>query len=138
MDDNRKRREFQWVKTLTTKGFWEWMDEMHARAYALAQQHYYEAMSIELPPRLRNAVILKADQVREGWDNINRVTVEVASNNEFKTSAELIHGLTATEAAIYNVQEPSVIWIAGRAIVVRQATDEEIEEVTKDEHSKAI
>ena len=136
MDEHEKKRKFQWVKTLTNKHFWEWMDDMHSAAYGLAQKHYFEAMSVVLPPRYRNAVLVQADKIREQWDNITSVTVDDTGNIEFKTSTELIHGLTATEAAIYNVQEPSLIWRAGRAIVVRQATAEEIEEVKKSESEK--
>ena len=135
MDDNQKRRLFQKAKSMTSKTFWNWMNDLHTRAYALAEKHYQEAMEIELQPKQRKAVILKAEQIREQWDGLKTVSVDDSANTEFRTSAEVIHGLTATEAAIYNVQEPSVIWIAGRAIVVRQATPEEIEEVT---HEQAI
>ena len=129
MDEREKTRIFQKAKAMSTKKFWQWMNDLHTRAYALAEKHYQEAMDIVLQPKQRNAVILKAEQIREQWDGLETVTVDDTDNIDFKTPTELIHGLTATEAAIYNVQEPSLIWIAGRAIVVRQATEQEIEEV---------
>lgn len=76
MDDQQRKRIFQKVKSMTTQGFWKWMNSVHTRAYALAQKHYDEAMSIALQPKQAAAVKAKAQEIRESWDGIVTVTIE--------------------------------------------------------------
>ncbi|MNI98695.1 hypothetical protein D3C73_1575890 [compost metagenome] len=49
---------------------------IHSRAYAKAQQHYEEAMSIVLQPKQANAVSAKAKEIRETWDGMATITME--------------------------------------------------------------
>ena len=71
-----KRAFYQRVRKAGWREFWRIMDEFHARAYCLAEQHYQEAMDIVLQPRQKAAVIGKARQIREQWDGIYEVTTD--------------------------------------------------------------
>lgn len=126
MDENQKRRIFQYVKTLTLKKFWQWMNEVHTRAYAMRMNHIQEAM--ECHPRISKPmveqVLRKAEEIREQWDGLKTVTVEDTESAAFRTSTEIIKDLTPTEAAIYNLTEEAVISISDRKFIVRPAPAE--------------
>ncbi|MBO2943631.1 hypothetical protein JJQ72_06515 [Paenibacillus sp. F411] len=126
MDENEKRRVFQWIKTLSMKTFWQWMNDVHTRAYAKGMNHMKEAM--ECHPRISkpmvDQVLLKAEEIREEWDGLKTVTINDTEDAQFKTATELIHGLTATEAYIYDLQGEELIIIAGRRFMVRPAGEE--------------
>ncbi|MNB95741.1 hypothetical protein D3C75_429280 [compost metagenome] len=76
MNEMEKRRAFQRVKSMTNESFWKWMNAMHSQAYYKAEQHYQEAMAIELQPKQANAVIAKAQEIRETWDGMATVTID--------------------------------------------------------------
>ena len=76
MSRQDKRVFYQRVKKAGYREFWKLMDEFHARAYRLAEQHYQEAMDIVLQPRQKAAVVAKAREIRELWDGIHEVTVD--------------------------------------------------------------
>jgi len=128
MDDNQKRRLFQKVKTFSAKTFWQWMNEIHTRAYAKGMNHMKEA--IECHPRISKPmveqVLLKAEEIREKWDGLQTVTIDDTEAAQFKTAAEMIHNLTATEASIYKLQEKAVINIAGRNFFVEPVQEEDL------------
>jgi hypothetical protein len=84
MTDDQKRRYFQRFKSLTAKRFWQEMNELHTRAYAKAEQHYQESMSIVLQPKQAAAVIAKATEIREQWDGMATVTVDETEDAVFK------------------------------------------------------
>ncbi|MEC0169884.1 hypothetical protein [Paenibacillus graminis] len=84
MDEQQRRKVFQWVKSLTNAKFWSWMNFVHSRAYAKAQQHYEEAMSIVLQPKQAAAVTSKAKEIRESWDGMAEITMEETEGTEFK------------------------------------------------------
>jgi len=84
MTHDDKRRYFQRLKSLSTDKFWQSMNELHTRAYAKAEQHYREAMSIVLQPKQAAAVIAKAQEIREEWDGMATVTVEDTEDAVFK------------------------------------------------------
>lgn len=130
MDEREKKRQFQWVKTLSTEKFWSWMNQLHTRAYAKAVDHMREAMSCHprISKRMVNEVLLKAEQIRTEWDGMRMVSVEATEGVEFKTATELIEGLNPTEAAVYQIEAEHMLWVKGRAFVVRPATQAEIEE----------
>lgn len=136
MDDNQKRRLFQKVKTFSAKTFWQWMNEIHTRAYAKGMNHMKEA--IECHPRISKPmveqVLLKAEEIREKWDGLQTVTIDDTEAAQFKTAAEMIHNLTATEASIYKLEEKAVINIAGRNFVVEPVQEEDL---YGDVHSEA-
>ncbi|MNO68956.1 hypothetical protein D3C76_598020 [compost metagenome] len=46
MNEQEPRRTFQKVKSMSNIKFWSWMNFIHSRAYAKAQQHYEEAMGL--------------------------------------------------------------------------------------------
>lgn len=75
MSRKEKRAFYQAVKKASFREFWQAMDELHTRAYQLAEQHYQEAMDIVLQPRQKAAVVAKAQEIRELWDGIREVTV---------------------------------------------------------------
>lgn len=77
MNREQLREEFKRLKKMSLSEFKQEMDTLHARAYELAKKHDYEAMSIELTPKQREAVVSKANEIREQWDGITEVTVEV-------------------------------------------------------------
>jgi len=76
MSRKEKRAFYQAVKKASFREFWQAMDELHTRAYQLAEQHYQEAMDIVLQPRQKAAVMEKAQEIRELWDGIREVTVD--------------------------------------------------------------
>lgn len=76
MNEQQRRREFQKVKSFSNDMFWAWMNFIHSRAYAKAQQHYEEAMSIVLQPKQAAAVSAKAKEIRESWDGMATITMD--------------------------------------------------------------
>ena len=76
MSREDKRAFYQRVRKAGYREFWRIMDEFHSRAYRLAEQHYQEAMDIELTPKQKAAVMAKAQEIRELWDGIREVTVD--------------------------------------------------------------
>lgn len=76
MNEQQRRRAFQKIKSFTNDKFWTWMNMIHSRAYAKAQQHYEEAMSIVLQPKQAAAVKSKAQEIREQWDGMATITME--------------------------------------------------------------
>ncbi|MNC61266.1 hypothetical protein D3C75_1111980 [compost metagenome] len=76
MTDEQRRRAFQKIKSFSNDKFWAWMNFIHSRAYAKAQQHYEEAMSIVLQPKQAAAVSAKAKEIRESWDGMATITME--------------------------------------------------------------
>lgn len=74
-EDKREfKRFFQHIKSLTFDNFVKEMNQMHSRAYAIAQRQYRDAMFIVLPPRYRQAVEEKMLQIRLEWEGM--LTVE--------------------------------------------------------------
>ncbi|MEK3784726.1 hypothetical protein [Paenibacillus sp. FSL R5-0810] len=125
MDENQKRRVFQKVKSMSAKTFWQWMNDIHTRAYAKGITHMREAM--ECHPRISKPmveqVLLKAEEIREQWDGLQTVTINDTEDEQFRTAAEIIHNLTPTEGFIYNLKEEAVIDIAGRQFKVQPVQD---------------
>jgi hypothetical protein len=76
MNEQQRRRAFQKVKSFSNDKFWGWMNFIHSRAYAKAQQHYEEAMSIVLQPKQAAAVSAKAKEIRETWDGMATITMD--------------------------------------------------------------
>jgi len=81
MSRAEKRAFYQRVRKLGYRDFWRVMDDMHTRAYRLAEKHYDEAMSIVLTPKQKAAVQAKAQEIRELWDGIDEVTVDVTGGD---------------------------------------------------------
>jgi len=77
-----KRAFYQRIKKLGYREFWDVMNELHTRAYRLAEKHYGEAMDIVLYPKLKAKVVAKAQEIRELWDRIHEVTVDVTGGEE--------------------------------------------------------
>lgn len=84
MNDQQRRRAFQKIKSFTNDKFWSWMNWMHSRAYAKAEQHYQEAMSIVLQPKQAAAVTEKAKEIRESWDGMGTITLDETEGTEFQ------------------------------------------------------
>lgn len=84
MTDQQRRRAFQKIKSFTNDKFWSWMNWMHSRAYAKAEQHYQEAMSIVLQPKQAAAVTEKAKEIRESWDGMAVISLEETEGTEFQ------------------------------------------------------
>jgi len=78
--DEKMRRFFQQVKSMSVGSFQEAMNVLHTRAYAAAERHYSEAMDIVLQPKKKAAVIAKATEIRELWDGM--ATVETSKTVE--------------------------------------------------------
>lgn len=76
MNEQQRRKAFQKVKSFSNDRFWNWMNFIHSRAYAKAQQHYEEAMSIVLQPKQAAAVSAKAKEIRESWDGMATITMD--------------------------------------------------------------
>lgn len=85
MDEQTRRRAFQKVKTYSNKKFWDWMNVMHSRAYAKAEQHYQESMDIVLQPKQKAAVVAKATEIREQWDGMTTITMDETEGAELKS-----------------------------------------------------
>jgi hypothetical protein len=85
MSEQQRRRAFQKVKSFSNEKFWSWMNFIHSRAYAKAQQHYDEAMSIVLQPKQAAAVSAKAQEIREQWDGIATITMDETVVAELKS-----------------------------------------------------
>ena len=81
MSREDKRAFYQAVKKAGFREFWAMMNEFHTRAYRLAEQHYSEAMDIVLYPKLKAKVVAKAEEIRELWDGIHEVTVDVTGGD---------------------------------------------------------
>ena len=77
MSREDKRAFYRQVRRLNYHDFWRVMDELHTRAYQLAEKHYQEAMDIVLQPRQKAAVVAKAEEIRELWDGVFEVTTDV-------------------------------------------------------------
>jgi len=77
MSREDKRAFYRQVRRLNYHDFWRVMDELHTRAYRLAEQHYQEAMDIVLTPKKKAAVLAKAREIRELWDGVYEVTTDV-------------------------------------------------------------
>lgn len=73
---NMKSWEFQRVKNMSLAGFWSWMNQYHSRAYFLAVKHYEEAMDIELTKPQKAKVVSKAEEIRDTWDGLDKVTID--------------------------------------------------------------
>ncbi|KGE18469.1 EthD domain-containing protein [Paenibacillus wynnii] len=84
MTEEQRRRAFQKIKSFTNQKFWAWMNMIHSRAYAKAQQHYEEAMSIVLQPKQAAAVKAKAQEIREQWDGMATITMDDTEAAELK------------------------------------------------------
>jgi len=82
MSRAEKRAFYQRVRKLGYRDFWHVMDDMHSRAYRLAEKHYQEAMDIVLTPKKKAAVLAKAQEIRELWDGIREVTVDATGGDE--------------------------------------------------------
>ncbi|RED34693.1 hypothetical protein [Paenibacillus sp. VMFN-D1] len=85
MTEEQRRRAFQKVKTYSNNKFWSWMNFIHSRAYAKAEQHYLEAMDIVLQPKQKKAVMAKAKEIREQWDGMVTVTLEDTEGSELQS-----------------------------------------------------
>lgn len=77
MSRRDKRAFYQAVKKAGYREFWELMNQFQTDAYRLCEKHYDEAMDIILPPKQKDAVVAKAQEIRELWDGIREVTVDV-------------------------------------------------------------
>lgn len=81
MSREEKRNFYKQVKKAGYREFWAMMNEFHTRAYRLAEKHYQEAMDIVLQPKQKAAVVAKAEEIRELWDGIHEVTVDVTGGD---------------------------------------------------------
>ncbi|MEK4047557.1 hypothetical protein NSU18_28525 [Paenibacillus sp. FSL H8-0048] len=85
MNEQKRRRIFQKVKSMSNIKFWNWMNFVHSRAYAKAQQHYEESIGIVLQPKQAAAVSAKAKGIRETWDGMATITMEETEGAELKS-----------------------------------------------------
>lgn len=85
MTEEERRRAFQKVKGMSNEKFWNWMNYIHSRAYAKAEQHFEEAMGIELQPKQAARVKAKAIQIRETWDGMATITMDETEVSEHKS-----------------------------------------------------
>jgi len=76
MNEEQRRRAFQKIKSFSNKKFWAWMNFIHSRAYAKAEQHFTESMSIVLQPKQAAAVLAKVKEIREQWDGMDTITMD--------------------------------------------------------------
>ncbi|PAD73951.1 hypothetical protein [Paenibacillus campinasensis] len=124
--DRNLIRKFQKMKSMSNERFWQEMNDIHTRAYAMGIKHMREAM--ECHPRISKPmvqqVLIKADEIREKWDGLRMVTVDDTESEQFRTAAEIIHNLTPTEGYIFNLKEEAVISIAGRQFKVQPVQEE--------------
>jgi hypothetical protein len=57
---------YRYVKRLpNAQAFQDVMNVLHSRAYYTAENHYGDALYIELPPRKKKAVLAKVEEIRE-------------------------------------------------------------------------
>lgn len=82
MSREEKRAFYSRMKKVGYREFWEMMNQFHTRAYRLAEQHYGEAMDIVLTQKKKAEVVAKAQEIRELWDGIHEVTVDVTEGEE--------------------------------------------------------
>lgn len=75
---NRKqvRKTLKDLKKLSPRELRDEMNTIHTRAYELAEKHYQEALFIITTPKVQQAVIEKAKEIREKWDGIREITIE--------------------------------------------------------------
>lgn len=127
MNEREKKRQFQWVKSLSNETFWSWMNDIHTKVYALAMDHMKDAMSCH--PRISKPMIAdvlrKAEEIRERWDGLKTITVDDTVNQRFLTAEEMIHGLSPTEGMIYKLEKEAVFDIVGRKFLVVPISEEE-------------
>lgn len=86
MTEEQKRRVFQRVKSMSAVKYWGWMNWLHSRAYAKAEQHYGEAMDIVLTPKQKAAVVAKAAEIRELWDGMATITIDDTEHAELQST----------------------------------------------------
>lgn len=65
-----RRRLFQRIKSMTNQQFDLLMNNLFDEYYECAAEHYREAMGIELEPKQRERVEVKAREIKELWDGI--------------------------------------------------------------------
>lgn len=86
MDERTKKKFFNSIIGMTYKRFWECMNVLHSRAYALGQKHLIEAM--ECTPGISkakiNQVIAKSIEIREQWDGLPTVTVDGTADKDLE------------------------------------------------------
>lgn len=70
-------------KSKTLSEFKDRMNVLHTKAYAAAVRHYTEAAEIVLPPRYQKALHEKAAEIRETWDRMRTITVDVTEEEDF-------------------------------------------------------
>ena len=68
--DEKQRRLFQKIKSMTQAQFNATMYNLFKEYYGFAEQHFVEAMEIELQPKQRARVIAKAKEIKELWDGV--------------------------------------------------------------------
>ena len=68
--DDKQRRLFQKIKSMTQAQFTATMFNLFKEYYGLAENHFVEAMEIELQPKQRARVIAKAKEIKELWDGV--------------------------------------------------------------------
>lgn len=82
MEDRKKIRLFQKIKTYSNDRFWLQMNAWHSRAYFLSQKHMQEAM--ECMPGITKsqieAVIKKAEQIRIEWDKLPNIDMDLTED----------------------------------------------------------
>jgi len=93
MSREDKRAFYQQVRKLGYREFWHLMDEFHARAYRLAEQHYQEAMDIVLQPRQKAAVVAKAREIRELWDGVFEISVDATADDGHLVDESAVYGV---------------------------------------------
>lgn len=86
MDLADKRRFFQQMKSMTLEQFWKYMTIIHSNAYSLGAKHMIEAM--EMHPKIYKPtveqVIIKANQIREEWDEVKEKEVTTDELQELR------------------------------------------------------
>jgi len=93
MSRAEKRAFYQRVRKLGYRDFWQAMDELHTRAYRLAEKHYQEAMDIVLTPKKKAEVVAKAQEIRELWDGVFEVSTDVTGNDEHLVDESAAYGV---------------------------------------------
>lgn len=88
MNRDEKRESFKKLKAMKPAEFWSAMNVLHTRAYALAEKHYDEAMSIALQPKQKAAVIKKAVEIRELWDGLRTLDTDQTEAEVFQPRGE--------------------------------------------------
>ncbi|GAA4827925.1 hypothetical protein GCM10023310_00750 [Paenibacillus vulneris] len=74
-----KRKLRQFMQRTTDEKFWDTMNFIHNQAYQLGRKHAREAIEChpKISKRMAEEVDAKADEIRETWDGLHEVSVDL-------------------------------------------------------------